>query len=110
MKRLLYNIPISLLLTVKATCTKRDYTCNVICSMCNENIRESEEIGQISHTVVKHGRKIATCEQTSYTGDDVCVWCDTVIARGHAVPMRGHGYSSTEFCNDVYSDRGRLFW
>lgn len=67
------------------------------CTVCKKVLKTES----IPATGCKHGEtkvagvKDATCEEDGYTGDTVCVICNTVMTPGSVIPANGHDIETT---------------
>ncbi|MDE5778700.1 MAG: leucine-rich repeat protein [Lachnospiraceae bacterium] len=99
----------------EAACTVAGYTGDTYCTNCNKLITKGKAIPAKGHNwssgvctvcganqpidcnhsnTTVQGAKDATCTETGYTGDTVCIDCSEVTAKGTVIPAKGHNWSS----------------
>ena len=49
--------------------------------------------------------KEADCIHTGYTGDEICIICGDLIAKGSVIPAKGHSYGDDDICDVCEFDR-----
>lgn len=84
----------SLVKNEDSTCAKCGYELYE-CTLCLETKRIDLDIDSKVHAKTKLvNAKTATCSETGYTGDTVCVDCEAVVSKGKSINKKPHNYTS----------------
>ncbi len=82
---------------VEATC-KNEGLNALVCSVCGEYLLDGADHSYKTDKVacVAADKRVdvveATCTEKGYTGDEVCKWCGTVLAKGEETEALGHNF------------------
>lgn len=79
---------------VEPTCTEVGRREGIKCAICDEIIKEQEEIAPLGHTEQKINGMAPTCTQNGLTDGSVCTVCEQTVIEQKVLLATGHSWSS----------------
>lgn len=92
---------------VAPTCEESGKTEGSHCSVCNEILKEQEEVPPAGHTVVKDEAIEATCEENGKTEGSHCSVCGKILQEQlELFPALGHDWGESEVTPATCTEKG----